>query len=220
MVESTRKMDQVSEKEIGEFLNRFFYRKLFHRYETIVDTNRQLQGVDVIADGLKIDNKAMSDPKYINNPKNTFILELWVHSEKRQCDYLGWFLNPDLDTTHYLFVWIPDANVRRGEYITSCRQINKLEVMLLDREKLHEYIFSKYSDEELLKICQDMVVGNIERTDMWKFASNNYMRYPPCVRFSNHLQEKPCNLVMPKSELKKCAVKHCFVTAKEISDIT
>ena len=218
VTESTRKKDKVSEKEIENFLMRFFYRKLFHKYENVSDTDLQLAGIDIIADGMKIDNKAMSDPKYINNPRNTFILELWVHSETRHCEYLGWFLNPDIETTHYLFVWIPDASVCSGTYITDSRQINKLEVMLVDKKKLHEYVSSKYSDEELLKICKDMVARNIERKDMWNFKTE-HLRYPPCIRFSNHLQEQPCNLVMPKSELKKFAVKHCFVTAKAIQDI-
>lgn len=218
VIDTTRKNDIVSERAIEEFLMRFFYRKLFHTYKNVPETDRQLAGIDIVADGLKIDNKAMSDPKYVNNPKNTFILELWVHSERRQCDYLGWFLNPDLETTHYLFVWIPDASVQSGTYITNSNQLNKIEVMLIDKDKLHKYISSKYSDEDLLKISQNMVAKNIEATDMWNLKPD-YMRYPPRIRFSNHLQEQPCNLVMPKSELKKFAIKHCFVTAKEITDI-
>lgn len=217
-IESTRKKDAVSEKEIETFLMRFFYRKLFRKYENVSSTNLQLSGIDIIADGMKIDNKAMSAPQYINNPKNTFILELWVHSERRQCEYLGWFLNPDLETTHYLFVWIPDASVTPGEYITSSYQINKLEVMLVDKQKLREYISSQYSDEDLLSVCKNMVSTGSPRKDMVKLQMP-YLRYPPCIRFSNQLQEQPCNLVMPKSELKRFAVKHCFVTAKEIIDI-
>ena len=217
-IESTRSKDAVSEKEIETFLIRFFYRKLFRRYESVPSKKIQLTGIDVFADGMKIDNKAMSAPQYINNPKKTFILELWVHSEQRQCEYLGWFLNPDLETTHYLFVWIPDASVPPGEYITSSYQINKLEVMLVDKQKLREYISSQYSDEDLLSVCKDMVSTGETIKDMVKLQTP-YLRYPPCIRFSNQLQEQPCNLVMPKSELKRFAVKHCFVTTKEIIDI-
>lgn len=219
MYDSNRSEDARSEREINEFLNRFFYKKTFRRFESIVDTKRQIAGVDVIADGLMIDNKAMSNPKYINDPRDTYTLELLVHSVKHKSEYVGWFLNSELKTTHYLFVWIHEANVPKGEWLTSCKQIRKLEVMLVDKVKLHEYINSCYSDDQLWDMSVELIKKNAERTNLTKLKSDSPIKYPPCIRYSTDYAERPCNIVMPKSILKKFSSKHCYVTAKEITDI-
>ncbi len=213
-VESTRKYDKQSEEALNAFLGRFFYPKLFKKVKFETSRERQIIGVDVEADGLLIDNKAMSSPRFINNPANTFILELLVHSELRG-EYLGWFVNPDIITTHYLFIWIPEAKVGPSGYILDSKEIQKIEVMLVDRVKLHQIINESCTDERLLQIAHDMVAKNSRDREISEFG---YYRCPHFV-YSNQLNEKPVNLVTPKNWLKKAAVKHCFVTAKEIIDI-
>ncbi len=213
-VESTRKYDKKSEEAINAFLARFFYPKLFKKVKFETERSRQIAGVDVEADGLLIDNKAMSSPRFINHPAGTFILELLVHSEEHG-EYLGWFINPNIITTHYLFIWIPEATVGPSGYIFDSREIQKIEVMLVDRAKLHQEINANCTDERLLQVAHDMVAKNSRDREISEFG---YYKCPHFV-YSNQLNEKPVNLVTPKAWLKRAAVKHCFVTAKEIIDI-
>ena len=213
-IESTRKYDKQSEEAINAFLARFFYPKLFKKFRFETNETRQKAGVDFEADGLLIDNKAMSSPRFVNNPAKTFILELLVHSDKYG-EYLGWFVNPNIITTHYLFIWIPEAKVGPSGYILDSREIQKIEVMLVDRTKLHQEINAVCSDERLLQVAHDMVAKNSLDREIPEFG---YYKCPHFV-YSTQLNEKPVNLVTPKDWLKRAAIKHCFVTAKEIIDI-
>lgn len=213
-IASTRQLDNLSEKAINTFLSKFFYNKLFKEVRFETDKAQQIAGVDVTADGLLIDNKAMSSPNYINNPKNTFILELLVHSDI--CgEYLGWFLNPDIVTTHYLFVWIPEANVPSGGRITDSRQIKKLEVMLVDKSLMRHIIETHCSNERLLQVAHNMVAKDVRNMSIRELGNHNC----PYFVYSNQLNEKPVNLVVPKNWLKWAAIKHCYVTDKEIVNI-
>ena len=115
-IETNRKADTITEKEIDIFLNKFFYFKEYKRVKPVYEKEKQIAGIDVIVDNMFIDNKAQSSANYINKPTKTFILELLVHSIKNG-QYIGWFLNPNLQTTHYCFVWIHDANVHPGAMI-------------------------------------------------------------------------------------------------------
>ena len=214
---STRQADHRTERAIDTFLNRFFYRKKFRRVESVNDDTRQKEGIDTIADGMLIDNKAMSNPRYVNAPRPTYSLELLVYSSKRRSDYLGWFLNPQLLTTHYLFVWVVEAEVAAEEYITDSRQIRRLEVMLVDRVALHQHIAKQCSDEKLLEYCRKVRRHNQPRLNIQEFG---YGAGNPYLRYSDDYEESPCNLIVPKHVLKKFASKHCFVTAKEVTDIS
>lgn len=213
-VKSTRNLDKISEQAVNNFLSEFFYSKTFENFSFIEDKEKQISGIDVVADGLLIDNKAMSSPRYINNPANTFILELLVQSEYRG-EYLGWFINPEILTTHYLFAWIHNADVRQGAYIKTSEQIQKIEVMLIDRNKLHAIINKICDDNRLLDIAHSMIIKNSHSISIKDFGHYN----SPYFVYSNQLNEKPVNLVTPKAWLKKAAIKHCFVTKKEIVDI-
>ena len=73
---SDREIDMPQERIVDNFLTTFFYNKCFYSVESVNDYRRQVKGVDIIADGMYIDNKAQSSPRYVNNPKETFILEL------------------------------------------------------------------------------------------------------------------------------------------------
>lgn len=213
-VKSTRNLDKISEQAIDNFLSEFFYSKNFESFSFIKDKEKQISGIDVVADELLIDNKAMSSPRYINNPADTFILELLVQSEYRG-EYLGWFINPDILTTHYLFVWVHEADVNQGAYIKTSEQIQKIEVMLVDRKKLHAIINKVCDDNRLLDIAHSMITKNNRSISIKDFGYYN----SPYFVYSNQLNEKPVNLVTPKAWLKEAAIKHCFVTKKEITDI-
>ena len=211
MIMSNRPDDNVSERALDDFLTRCFYKKEFNKIEPITDETRQLLGIDVIADSLIIDNKGMLDKKYLNNPSSSFCLEICSYSLKSLQYYLGWFLDKEKLTDHYLFVWLPDVDVPSGQYLTNSKQINKIEVMLVNREEVHKMVNKYISDEDLKTKAKYMISNNINRLGI----PSTSMRL---VKSSNKA-EAPVVLVVPKFMYKKIAIKHCYVTADGIEYI-
>lgn len=207
---TNRTQDHASERAVDDFLNRFFYKKLFHKIEPVTDMARQTQGIDIIADNMLIDNKAMTDVQYLNNPANSFVLEICT-KDKNDIYQLGWFLNQNNLTDHYLFVWLPNVNVPKGEYLTSSKQINSIEVMLINRNEIHKLINSYISDEELKQKAKYMINNSQERS----YIPSSSLK----LCYSKHKAEGPITLVVPKFYYKKIAIKHCYVTPTEIIDI-
>ena len=87
--------------------------------------------------------------------------------------------------------------------------------MLVDRKKLHAIINKICDDNRLLDIAHSMIAKNNRSISIKDFGYYN----SPYFVYSNQLNEKPVNLVTPKAWLKEAAIKHCFVTKKEITDI-
>lgn len=207
---SYRVADNKQERIVNKFLELFYYNKHYGSVEMVEDKERQTSGIDVIADGMLIDNKAQSGVKYINNPTDTYILEL-SFLNKYQEETVGWFLDTKSKTTHYLFVWIHDAIVGEDNRIIPYRGINKVEVMLVDKSKLREMIGKVYSDYSLISIARKM--RDLERPHQYTYMNGIKFSHTPT------LDEKPCNLVLSKDKLLECAVEHCFVTPDEIIHI-
>jgi hypothetical protein len=199
--QSFREIDHQQEKVVDKFLHKFFYSKVFSNVEFVDDVSLQVAGVDVIADGKLIDNKSQSSPRYVNNPTNTFILEL-SFLNKYEKESVGWFIKEDSKTTHYLFVWINRADVDSNGRILP-NGIHEVEVMLVDRNQLRESVANYYTDEELMRIANGMRCSGHK----WSPCS-----IPDC-KFSHTptLAEKPTNIVARKSFLETCSVMHCVV---------
>ncbi len=88
-----RKNDDGQEKIINQFVLKYFFNKVFNEVEYADDYQRQVAGIDVIADGQLIDIKAQSSKDYLNHPRNTFILELYFINKAEQ-ESFGWFIDP------------------------------------------------------------------------------------------------------------------------------
>ena len=204
-----RKVDHQQERIVDKFLHKFFYSKLFKSVETVTDFSRQVAGVDVIADGMYIDNKAQSSPKYVNNPTNTFILEL-SFLNKYDEESVGWFLSDTSQTTHYLFVWVNNALVDYNRRILP-DGIREVEVLLVDKQKLRDKISKYYSDDRLLTIANEMR----ETESTWMPC-----KIPLC-KFSHSptYREKPTNIVAKKDFFIECSTMHCIVSTDNIVHI-
>ena len=207
---TNRNADHCSERAVDEYLNRFVYKKLYDKFQPISDAKQQLAGIDVIVNNdMYIDNKAMTDPQYLNNPANSFILE--IASFNHGAYQLGWFLNDNLKTTHYMFVWLPEVNVPSGSRLVDSRQIQKIEIMLVDRNEVHKLINSYISDEGLKERAKKVVRRNLKEDFI--------VCSPLKICHSIHKAESPVTLRVPKSLYKTIAIKHCYVTPTEIIDI-
>ncbi len=209
IVPNDRRADIGQERIVGKYLKKYFYDRVFDDVEVVFDTERQLSGIDVVADGMLIDNKAQSSPKYVNHPRDTFILELSILNKDGEV-IPGWFIDTKSRTTHYLFVWIGNALVDDSNRILP-RGINEVEVMLVSKSEIMEKIISKYPISRLLNIANRMR----------EFEMKHYNANIIGCKFSHspQLKEKPVNIVTRKDFLKQCATLHCRVTPEGIVHI-
>ena len=112
-------MDLRNENDImAEFMKRYFYAKLSNKdgtpvkdFKRVTDIKEQKKGIDLTftQDGIRyvVDEKAQMDYIFNPEPLPTFSLELLNGSSGA----LGWFINNDLETEYYMFIW-PHARTR------------------------------------------------------------------------------------------------------------
>lgn len=210
---SNRKEDHRTEQIISDFLIDAYFKKK-NETSKLVDTKElQFAGVDVQMEKnghtSNIDIKAQASKKYINNPTKTFVLEL-DFLDKDGYRHIGWFLNEELITDYYTFVWVLDSDVDENNKLHTKDDIHKLEVMTIDKRKLSDYVMKRLKDVDYETIISEM--RNTEET------RRNLVNG---IRFSHTptLREKPVNLVVDKWVLKKFAICHSIVTKDEITKI-
>lgn len=205
-----KRSDMRQERIVNEFATKYFFNKVFTKVETVQDRERQSKGIDLIADGIRIDVKAQSSPRYINNPTKTFILELsFLNSNLEEMQ--GWFIDKSLLTDMYAFIWIPKADAIGGR-MPGIDFIKEMEIMLIDKHKVKHYINQIYPDATLMEMSQYMRQKGERRLS--SSVDGIHFSHTPT------LFEKPSNIVAQKEFLKQFAIKHCMVTSKTITDIT
>lgn len=207
-----RPIDEKHEKIVEQFLMKYFYKKIYNNVESIFDQDRQVKGIDIIADELIIDNKAQCSARYINNPTNTFAVEIVTYN-KQGDEMTGWFINNSLLTKYYAFVWIHEAKTNAQNCLNNYNDIEKIEVMIVDKQALHDEVNKYKTDEDLYELA--VKIRDMGQTSNYPYSLRN-IGHLSC---SQHLREKPVNLVINKAIHKKFAIKHCFVTKDEIIDI-
>ncbi|MBQ8806402.1 MAG: hypothetical protein IJZ68_08115 [Bacteroidaceae bacterium] len=221
MAKSNRALDmQQDNTVIMPFLSTYLFHQMWDNFEVVEDTERQFKGIDVIVHYEKYDDnvdvKSQASAKYINSPVPTFVLEcLFTNQAKKE--QIGWWLDENLLTDSYLCVWVHAAKTNSRGLIDSPDDIIDIEIMLVDKLPLQEYIESKgYTHEALLnrarwmrKIgihAQASVLDEQPDDEMW-------------LTYSPQLAEKPVNLVIKKRVLKKFATRHARVTKSGVFDI-
>lgn len=218
-VNPDRKKDESQEHLINQFLLKYYFNKAFRKAEFVPDETLQGAGVDFLCDNLffkdmKIDVKAQSSAKYINNPRPTFSLEVTTLNRYGTDEITGWFFNSHCVTEFYTFVWIHKAKVDEKKRIRSIDDIEKVEVLTVNATALQDYIdqiLNDYSMDDIYDISQDMRWREKTRIDV---CDGIYYSHSP------QLVEKPVNLVVQKRILKKFAINgpagHCIVTSREL----
>ena len=210
---SNRQKDDSHEKLINDFLMKHFFSKNYSDVVVVRDKQRQIAGIDFVADGKYIDVKAQSSKKYINNPTNTFSMEisfiLYKGGEPTLVD--GWFVNPSIKTEQYAFVWIRDAIVGEDGYIHHLDDIHEVEVMVVDRKSLKEEIFNSIGEDNIYTM--DDVLRDEVDLNQYDVNKNVHSRVVGDYKMSlsHRLIEMPVNIIVPKHILNKHAVMHCII---------
>ncbi|MER1987517.1 MAG: hypothetical protein ABS948_16685 [Solibacillus sp.] len=197
MNKNTFNRDLSNEEVLGEFLNRYFYPLLginnFLRYGN--KSKEQFEGVDVYFE--TENQRYLVDEKgYLTRPtiQNTFVLELsYLNASGERKE--GWFYDTNKKTTHYLMCWADrdDINIYKDQLTID--HIHRVELMLVDRKKLQDYLQSKYSiNRNYISNNHNAILMATESKPV--YLENSKSKY----NYSKKLREQPLNIVMPKEE--------------------
>lgn len=211
MMKSNRKVDSQQESIVNSFALKYFLNKEYGLSYLVDDVNLQVLGVDAVCDGKYFDLKAQSSRRYLNNPTDTFAFEISFLNSKGHL-MKGWYMDDHLKTQYYALIWIPRAKVNADGWLENSDSIEKMEIMVVDREKLHNYTKTLVDDKSLYDTSNAMRYSNAYGH---KINLTNEVR----LSHTSNLFEKPSNLVIKKSLLKNFATKHCLVTKDKIINL-
>lgn len=193
---TTREYDEHCEKVMGEFLDKYFYNENIEGTITRVKDRRlQVKGVDVVIDDgdvkFYIDEKAAI--RYVG--LKTFALELSFINRQGDIN-TGWLLDNKKINDYFLFVWINELN---GTEIKDISSIKNVDVALVSKASIFSHLISLgWTKNNLLE--KDHRIRNNDEEYM-----GNMLRDKCKFSFSNHLLEKPINILLPKETYMEIA---------------
>lgn len=193
---TTREYDEHCEKVMGEFLDKYFYNENIEGTITRVkDRKLQVKGVDVVIDDgdikFYIDEKAAI--RYVG--LKTFALELSFINRQGDVN-TGWLLDNKKINDYFLFVWINELN---GTEIKDISSIKNVDVALVSKASIFRHLNSLgWNKNNLLE--KDRRIRNNDNEYM-----GNILKDKCKFSFSNHLVEKPINILLPKETYMEIA---------------
>lgn len=221
MMNSTRVADMQSEARISAWLADVL-KRIFGKTNITLQTGKAMQcaGVDITAltsEGRwHIDAKVQASPRYLNHPTETFSQEL-EFTNRRGERQVGWAMNSDLLTTHYLFGWVHVCKVPEGAYcMHPAQEIGNIELMLVEKTKLHELFPKPATLLAYQYILEDESEDELERTGKYPDRVRHEFSADARLVLTNNLAERPLNLVCSKRLLARAAVMHFSVIDGDI----
>lgn len=207
-MKSNFKKDINVEREVGKFLDIHLYPHISNHFFRVDSKNFQKKGID-----LELESKGLEyliDEKcafyYANKNLQSFTFELSFKFNGHI--KTGWFLNPELNTTHYNLMWLNTIDSRISPLDITAEQIREIEVMTISKERIQEYLNKlNLSDEKLKILAENQRLKKIKR---------NFLNKGIDLIFSNSIPEEPINLKINKVILKELAEQHYKVNNKEI----
>lgn len=126
--------DKAFEETSIQYLQNTNIFKDMNIQEIVKDRDRQLRGIDVIAQLYGQDIKV--DIKSIASQLPTFCFEISGNINTSQ---KGWLINPDVETEYYLIVYheiIGASSYRQGKALMTQDNVAETEAMLINKETL------------------------------------------------------------------------------------
>lgn len=222
---SNFKGDKRFEEESTRFLIRSHILMELGTKTIIEDLERQLQGVDLICDipfddGTVKENQNV-DIKAIASTIPTFCFEVAGNTNSGQ---VGWLLNPELLTDYYLVVYhdiIGGTNYSTNKEILTVDNVNYTKAMLINKDKLQQLVFDYFmfdSVKEVQDVVDRIKFLNQGNTKLATYAydgasitpldkTSNKRDLKMWFSASNHLGERPINVVIRQELLESIAEK-------------
>ena len=206
-----RELDMHAEQALASFLDAHLYKELlkeghFSSFERVTSIAQQKQGVDVVARTdtavANIDEKAQLH--YINKTLPTFAFELEFLLDGRTME--GWFLNDNLQTTHYLLLW-PNAQTTNLSQLYSS-DFTEVEGMMISKHKLKRHLEQMGISTAFLKDA----IRIIRQRELVGPQSTAFPGIKFYISPSSAYVENPINLVISKKILMGLADAHYMIT--------
>ena len=195
------------EKEVGKFLDKYFYPKIDTSFKRVESLEEQYQGIDVYIGNCAIDEKVACH--YVNSDLPTFAFEI---SYINRGEYLqdGWLLDDKLKTDVYLLMWVYTEKFpfvkqtwNGNFYITektiiyeslTAEEISSIDCCILSKANLLNYLESINLTKDKLRDLSAYMRENKKK--IYEISSN--LR----LQSSSNLVEYPVNLIISKNILK------------------
>jgi hypothetical protein len=210
-------IDKRAEKELGVFLDKYFYPRLREKYgydwfKRIWTREEQIHGIDVVASikgrECAIDEKASL--RYMKSELRTFAFELsfMKNGEERT----GWFLNNQMRTQCYAIMY---PKSEKSIEDIGAEDFESVEVLTIPVKRMWEYLGALGITKEVLerRSCEIRNRGEIGKRSVGGYVEGIYMR------LSDRLEEEPINLIIGKSRLADIASGRFVVTRDNLSKI-
>lgn len=169
-----RKKDEIGEKSVAEFLDRYFYSAWATDITRNTERETQIKGIDLTVTGATgekyvIDEKAAVG--YANKPLKTFAHEI-TSINIRGNEYKGWLVENTLND-FYVYVWITECKTT-GE-VMNADDIISADVALINKQDLYNWFKSKkLYGTELFEKSRELreTVFKYGISDYWNYCSN------------------------------------------------
>ncbi|MCM3690766.1 hypothetical protein [Neobacillus niacini] len=203
--------DLKGEHVLANFLDKYLYEKLEIQtfFRNTPDKNNylsnQFKGIDVSFTSNRfdyiVDEKATL---YYPNGLPTFAFELSY--KKDNMWHPGWFYDETKETGYYLLAWPQRQDVKLSEL--KMEHIQKVEVMLLCRKDLQEYLDKNYGfNKTNIQIAVDEIIKAKKYGRLHTISDSS----PHYYFYTANLSETPINLVIHKKTLQKLALFHFVI---------
>ena len=196
--------------EVARFTDENFWmlnpksRDTFNRipYDTPENKAKQKKGIDLEVGGMKIDEK-VKVRGCLNQPLEKTSFELFHHGEK-----LGWFLNPDSETTHYAFITL-SCETGTTENEIAYDNITTADYCIVQKECFINHLEEEYGitkeslEEEARLFYLDKNAGRYARRE-YKSRGNGHTLYLTFSRFKEDGRwTNATNLVFYMEDLRR-----------------
>lgn len=191
-----RARDSAAGEQVALFLDEKLYPKIGAVTKRVTDREAQLRGVDLYLSygdlsHVSVDEKAMTH--YVNKDLPTSAFEL--SSIQQGAEIEGWLTDVEKETEYYLVVWL----WARESWNFLKEDISKVRCLLISRKKILDYLKGEGFDVGRLRdksriIRESGAAGKIDDT------GGSFYFF-----LSDHLAEKPINVVIRRKKLMELA---------------
>lgn len=192
-----RNSDERKAEIVNKFLEKHFYSKYTTDYRYYTDKETQIKGIDTtfVYNGKKYVCDEKAAVHYCNVDLNTYAFEVCSLNRADNIQ-MGWLLDESKQNDSFMLVWMKRTD---SDELKDISEIREIDMMLVQRSRLREYLDSIGWDREHL-------IGQAMK--MWNDCNVTKYFCPDTkseMRMTVKLPEKPVNIRILKDEISKFA---------------